>query len=334
MSDPAPVVYILHGEDEFAMAEFVAQMQAKLGDASMVDMNTTRLDGKSAGLDQVVNAAAAMPFLAKRRLVIVANPLALVKSRSEVARQKLLDALEKLPETTALVLLEPRPLTDERERRAGKQHWLEKWAEAAGERVFLKAFSLPRGPAMSEWIIQRARHFGGQFSRSGADKLAEQIGDDPRLADQEIQKLLAYANYAHPVEADDVEHLTPSVRQGDIFAMVDALGNRQGRQAQEMLHRLLAEQEAISIFGMVVRQFRLLLLAREVLDSGGREAEVARAAGVHPFVAGKVAAQARFFTPAALERIYHRLLELDEAIKTSQMDDVLALDMFVAALAL
>jgi DNA polymerase-3 subunit delta len=330
---PEPVIYILNGDDEFAINEFLGKLQASLGDPTMADMNTARLDGSTASLDQFVNAISVMPFLAARRLVIVTSPLVLARARSETAKQKFLEALGRVPDSTILVLIQPDPLTDERDRKKGKIHWLEAWAQTAGGRVALKPFALPRGPAMAQWIIARAKKLGGQFTPPAAARLADQIGDDPRLADQEIQKLLAYANYTRPVEPDDVEHLTPSARQGDVFAMVDALGNRQGKRAQEMLHLLLADQDAISLFGMVVRQFRLLLLAREVLDSGGGEAEAARALGVHPFVAEKALAQARLFSLPALEAIYHRLLELDEAVKTGQMEDVLALDMLVAGMA-
>ena len=98
-----------------------------------------------------------------------------------------------------------------------------------------------------------------------------------------------------------------------------------------MLHQLLDEQDALSIMGMIVRQFRLLLQAREVLDKGGREADIARELKTIPFIANKLAVQARHFTMGSLENIYHRLLELDEAIKTGGMEDVLALDLLKQA---
>lgn len=100
-----------------------------------------------------------------------------------------------------------------------------------------------------------------------------------------------------------------------------------------MLHRLLEEQEALLIFGMVVRQFRLLLQTREVLDQGGREIDLVRALKISPFVAGKLVPQAHHFTQNKLEAIYRRLLELDEAAKTSQIDADLALDLLVVSLA-
>ena len=84
---------------------------------------------------------------------------------------------------------------------------------------------------------------------------------------------------------------------------------------------------------MVVRQFRLLIQAREILDGRGNQNDVARALGVHPFVAEKAAQQAARFSIESLESIYRRLLKIDEGVKTSQVTLDLALDTLVVELA-
>lgn len=328
MSNPAPVIYLLNGEDEFAIAQFVSKLEDKLGDPVTASMNVTRLDGRTYNLDDLLSVAGAMPFLAQRRLVVLSHPLSRLTSPS--ARQKFIEQLEKIPATTELVLVEHKLLTDEKARRRGSLHWLEKWAKAAGERVFMREFPLPKGGAMVSRIQEQAKAAGGQMKPQAAALLATLVGDDLRLANQEVHKLLAYVNYSRPVEPDDVELLTADSGHGDIFAMVDALGTQDGRTAVRMLHRLLEEQDPFSIFGMVVRQFRLLLQAREILDTGGQSGDVARELRLHPFVADKVTAQARRFSLLVLESAYRRLLDIDEAMKTSQLEGDLALDTLIA----
>lgn len=327
-----PVVYILHGEDVIAIAQFVAALQAKLGDSSLVDLNTNRLEGEALAMDELRNIASAMPFLAERRLVIVTNPCA--KFTHPSARKGFIEFLEKVPDTTALVLIEPRSLTDEKDRKQNKINWLEKWARSSGERVSLKAFPLPKGDGLNGWIQDQARAAGGQFSRTAAGELASLVGGDPQQLVQEINKLLVYVNYSRTVQPEDVQNLTVYSKVGDVFAMVDAMGNRNVNLALKLYRQLLIDQEAAAIFWMVIRQFRLLLLAREVLDGGGTEREVERALKIHPFVAKKISAQARRFTLFSLEAIYRRLLELDEAMKTGQTEADLALDTLITGLTL
>jgi DNA polymerase-3 subunit delta len=330
-----PTIYLLNGQDEFSIAQFISGLQATLGDPGQVMMNLTRLDGRSATPEDLRLAANAMPFLSSRRLVILEHPTARVSTPD--ARQKWIVILEKIPPTTCLVLVEYKALTEKRNRDR-RLHWLEEWAFGAGEHVNIKRFDLPPVEEMSRWILARSKVHGGQFTRSAANALADLVGNDVRTADLEIQKLLTYVDYRRAVEQEDVRLLTVDLREGDIFALVDALSSGNINTALAMLERLLEEQEPIAIFAMIVRQYRLLLQARQVLDRGGNAAQVAREVvdspgrAIHPYVAEKVARQAGRYALPVLELIYHHLLSVDEAMKTSQVPPSLALETLVVRL--
>ena len=47
MTKQPPVVYLLHGEDEYASAQFIANLVARLGDPGMVAANVIRFDGRT-----------------------------------------------------------------------------------------------------------------------------------------------------------------------------------------------------------------------------------------------------------------------------------------------
>lgn len=331
MEKPAPVVYVLHGEDEFAIGQTIRALQARLGDPSIADLNVTHLDGRFTSREELLNVAMAAPFLARRRLVVLTHPLARLSSQAQ--RDRFLEDLEKLPETTGLVLVEYRLLTGERERKKGQLHWLERWATANPERVFLKAFELPRD--MPRWIQERAGSLGGRFTPQAAQSLAQRVGDNTRLADQEIQKLLAYANFQRPVEEGDVVDLCPStVGVGD-FELVNAIRERDGRKASAVLHKSLEKEDPLMILGGIAFQFRLLLVARNLLDRHAGQAEIGERLkaelGVHGYPARLAAEQARQFTLSDLERIYRRLLEVDVGVKTGQMEAALALETLVTS---
>lgn len=328
MSEAVPVIYVLHGDDEFAISQRLAELEQKLGDPATAAMNTTRLDGRSCSLENLLSNAASMPFLAKRRLVIVTNPLVLGSKGTD--HNKLINVLERIPPTAAVVMVEFRPLTEDKDLRRNKMNWLEKWAGQAGDRVSLKKFVVPKDQALAAWIQERAKKLDGKFNYDAASALAVLTGGDPRQCDQEIRKLLAYVNYRRPVDLDDVQTLTADTGQGDIFKMVDALAMQDGRNAISALKRLLETGDPIAIFGMIVRQFRLLVQAREILDDGGQKDEVLRQLHLHPYVAEKLTGQARRFTLPVLENVYRRLLDIDLAVKTGDTPYELALDAFVA----
>jgi len=320
-----PNIFFLFGNDEFAISRKLKEFESDFTDPTSADMNTARLDARTMSENDLNNAVNAMPFLAKRRLVLLVNPSA--KYNNVSARKKFLEFIEKTPDTTRLVL------DESVEPRDAEKHWLVKWAEKNDKLIQTKAFMLPRLKEMTGWIVNETRNQGGQIEPRAAEMLKEMVGVDTRQAGMEIAKLLAYVNWARQVKVEDVEAVCIVTSQQSVFDFVDALSNGNGKLAQYLLHRLLETEDPFSLWGMVVRQFRLLIQAREILDGRGNQNDVARALGVHPFVAEKTTGQAAHFSIESLEAIYRRLLKIDEGVKTSQLTLDLALDTLVVELA-
>lgn len=320
-----PNLYFLFGNDEFAIARKLKEFESDFNDPTSADMNTARLDARTVSDNDLNNAVNAMPFLAKRRLVLLANPTS--KYNNASSRKKFLEFIEKAPDTTRLVMYES---VDPKE---ADKHWLNKWAGKNDAKVQTKAFMLPRLREMSGWIVNETKNQGGQIEPRAAEMLKDMVGVDTRQAGMEIAKLLAYVNWARPVTGSDVEAVSIVTSQQSVFDFVDALSNGNGRSAQHLLHRLLETEDPFSLWGMVVRQFRLLIQAREILDGRGNKDDVARALGVHPFVAEKTTVQAGRFSVESLEYAYRKLLAIDEGVKTGRVTLDLALDTLVVELA-
>jgi DNA polymerase-3 subunit delta len=319
-----PNLYFFFGNDEFAITRKLKEFESDFTDPTSADMNTARLDARSMDENDLNNAVNAMPFLAKRRLVLLASPSS--KYNNPSARKKFLEFIEKSPETTRVVMyesIEPRDV---------EKHWLGKWAEKNNKLIQTKAFMLPRLKEMAGWIVNETKNQGGQIDPRAAEMLKDMVGVDTRQAGMEISKLLAYVNWTRQIKVEDVEAVCIVTSQQSVFDFVDALANGNGKSAQHLLHRLLETEDEFSLWGMVVRQFRLLIQAREILDGRGNQNDVARALGVHPFVAEKTTQQAARFSIESLENIYHRLLTIDEGVKTSQVTLDLALDTLVVEL--
>ena len=325
-----PVVYLFHGDDPVAIERHIADLLAHMGDPGMAELNTSRLDGRQASQEDLRTAALAMPFLAPRRLVILRNPLARAEGKSKAAQERLMALLDEIPPSTALVLV----VEDYMDRGdwkllpVNKPHWLREWLGKAGKRALLRECPLPPVGAMPGWISKQAEGMGGRFAPSAAHALASLVGNETQVALQEIRKLLEYANYQRAVEQEDVELLTAVTAQANIFEMVDALAEGNASKAQRLL-QVLMEMDRESVFGMVVRQFRLLIQAREALDDGLSLDQVGKEMGQKAFVTRKMVGQAQRFTLPRLESLYHQLLEIDEAVKTSQMTLETALNLLV-----
>ncbi len=328
MSRAAPTFYVLHGEDEFSRKAEVRTMRARMGDPGSAELNTVTIDGKAATAAEVIAAASAMPFLSDKRLVIVEGMLTWLarKGAGKGAKAELdvlVNGLPSLPDSARLVFIEPDTLNE--------HHPILKLIQQE-PRGYAKAFNPPRDT--SRWIMKQIEAYGGKIEPQAVAALAAVIGSDLRAADSECLKLVIYVGGERAIAEADVALLTPYVPEARIFDMVDAVAGRNGRLATILMHRLLDDQEPLALFGMINRQFRMLIEAREVLDAGGGTSDLLKLPDVkHPFVAQKLTQQARNFSIEQLEGIYRHLLETDQAIKTGRIEPELALDLFVAGLA-
>ena len=331
--------YVLHGEDEFSRSEVLAEMKAKMGDPAMADLNTTVFDGSKVTLAELMHTCDTVPFLTDRRLVIVEGLLTRLgaggrgktdRGKEHPAWQKeylkeLTAYLERLPETARLVFVEGESISP--------SHPVLKMALADKERGHARQFRLPTSGKLRRWITDRVERKGGEIEASAAEELAAFVGSDLRLLDQELDKLISYVDRARPITRADVHLLVSYVQQANVFEMVDALGRRDGEQAIKLLHRLLEGGEhPLSLLGMIVRQFRIMIQVKGLAERGVPPSKIGGQLGLHGFVAEKGLRQSRNFSMEQLEAIYRKLLETDVAIKTGQMDPVLALDMLIAGL--
>lgn len=333
------MIYVFHGSDEYGIAEAVKRLRQLLSEADpMADLNYSELDGRRLAVPELRLTADAMPFMGERRLVVVRGLLARCNPQGgdKSGRQGLVEALKAwlpaLAPTTRLVFWEGRlegnnPLLQwaEKQRTTGAP---------AEQSLVVKKFEAPKAAEMPRWLTARASAKGGAIAPRAADALADALARDgsvdARLADSELEKLLTYAG-PRPVEEQDVALLVTPVSLESIFKLMDALSDRNGPVATTLLHQFLANNEQpLRILALMVRQVRLLLQTRGLMDAGITGQALEARLPVAPFIARKLGGQARRFSTPFLEAALRRLLEIDTEIKTGRIQPTLALDLFVA----
>jgi DNA polymerase-3 subunit delta len=310
-----------------AIHEAISSMRSKLGDPATADMNFQRFSGSSVDINDLVQSCMIAPFIANRRLTIIENAER-IPSNSEWQIQ-LQDLLETLPTTCALVFIEDTDFYRDKKRKYESSSPIYKWAQDHQETAYTQAFYIPSGASFVSWMQKRCQSLEGKIESPAAALLADWVSEDPFLANEELAKLLDYVDRKRPIEIEDVQQLTPYRGQEDIFSMVDALGQRKGKQAQKYFHSLLAEEDIRYVFAMIVRQFRLLLIAREALDEGSQPSN-ALPKNTPDFVVKKICAQAGKFSLDVLDHIYRELLDIDLASKFGGFDLSFSLDSFIA----
>lgn len=326
--------YVFHGEDEYSIRQTISDMQAKMGDATTAELNTSVLDGRSLSLGELRLICSTLPFLCERRLVIVEGLLARfeprggttdnAKGRDDTLTSGLRDCLSTLPDTTRLAFVERVSVSD-------KNPLLKMAKELDGH---VKEFSAPTGAVLSAWIQKHIQAAGGSASPRAVETLGAFVGGNLRQLTQEIDKLVAYAGQRQ-IQEGDVHLLVADAREAVVWTLTDAIAARQREQAVGIVRRLLDEgQPPPVLMAIITRQFRDLIQIKDLADEQKLSSDaIAGKLRMHPYRAQRVVATARSFTFERLQAILHQLLDADLAIKTGRLDPGLALELLVLEIA-
>ncbi|TPV92342.1 MAG: DNA polymerase III subunit delta [Myxococcales bacterium FL481] len=310
-------VLLLWGADRGAILQAAQEVREQLvgGDrAALAAFNHERFEApylRSFG--PVVRACAQVAMGAPQRLVEVSDPEDLGKQARGQAEddptpsgdpQQTLLAYVATPNPSTLLLLTSTGL------RANAKLVKAVQAHELGQ---ARRFELPDARDAETAIQVLARDRGVELGHGAAQALVHNAGASLGEALVAFENALAHAG-TNRIEVVDVAAVVHDETETDVFALSDAIGRGDARQALALLAQLFARGEgdvgtAQRTFGLLVRHFRLLFTAK----ASGRDA--VPALGLPPFIAKKYVAQARGSDEPRLRRAYAGLTRLDDDFK-------------------
>jgi len=312
-------LFLFTGEETFLLHEQVKAWQDAFKEKHG-DLNLIQIDGSEAEIGEMISQIEAAPFLCEKRLIFIDNLPEAPKTRAtdkdvkqdeDTAKpdNRLADYLEKIPETSIVIFVQPNP---------DKRKSLYKKIVQLGT---LKNFEQLSGPALNKWIQNKVKKYDSSIDTGTAEHLISLTGQNLWKIDQELKKLSSYCE-GRPIDLESIDSLVVPTIEANIFNLTDALGAKDHRKAIINLHQSMAAGENLrQVFYMIARQFRLFLQVGGYLTNypNSNPANVAASLKIHPFVAKNTISQLQHFKTSELKRAYERLLEIDIGLKTSKI---------------
>lgn len=308
------MILLLYGPESWLIKQKLAQIVERAASQGVDDTNTAHIDGQTAEIRSLQGQLTAAPFLAKQRLVTITDWLLL---RDAEESEAMAEALAQTPESTIAVIVEYGE-PDQRRR--------------AFKKIRDRASKVWHFPAVDEAeavrrVQQAVKRRGADIASSTARQLVEEVGTDLWALSNEVDKLSVSGGTISSQKVKDL--VTPNL-EGNVFRMVDGIGERQANKALQEYHRLIENNEPpLKILAMVIRQFRLLISLASLIEQRQPDAAIAKALGLRPFAVRTIKRQSSSFSPTELHRIYGELAEIDEQIKTGRRDAETALELFI-----
>ena len=180
------------------------------------------------------------------------------------------------------------------------------------------------------WAVKEFKKNKARINSDALDALVAHVGNDLWRLSNEIKKLRDFRAGAL-IKKEDVQLLvTPNI-ETDIFKTIDALAQKNKKQAMALLQKHIDNVDnPLYLLSMIGYQFRNLLVVKELAEKGLMYASIVKKSGLHPFVVKKTYFQCRQFTFEELKNIYRNIFKTDSDIKVGNIKAETALDLFVS----
>lgn len=308
-------VYLLYGPEDYLRKNCVRQLREALLPLDDM-MNFTRFQGDQTDPEEVIDMGMTEPFLAQRRVILMEDT-----GFFRSACDRLADFFGHIPDTLIVICSEES--VDKRSR-------LYKAAARNGRAV---EFARQKEDRLAAWVISRVRSYGKEISPADAGLFVHRVGPEMGLLKNEIDKLVSYAGSRPDVTRTDIETVTAARLEDKIFEMISAIADRKQQRALDLFYDLLMLKESpVKILVLLGRYYNQLRKAKELAGRHLPAKELSSQTGIPPFTLKTALRIAETYSVADLARALQDIVQTDEAIKTGQITDRLALELLIIRL--
>lgn len=304
-------VYLLYGSEAYLKKLYRDKLKAGILDGGD-DMNYSHFEGKGIDVNEVIRMAETLPFFADKRLIVIEES-GWFKAQSDMA-----DYLKTMPESCVIVFVESE---------VDKRNRLYKAVKDIGYASEMNGMDEANLKVFAASVLKAG---GKKVTADTVEYFLSKAGTDMNGIQNELEKLICYAYEREVITKEDIDAVCTEQITGKIFQMTDAVAQKNQKRALTLYHDLIALREKpMTILYLLIRQFNLLLQAK---DLGARllpNAELAKKLGVPPFAVSKYLSQAGNFSDQMLKEAVEFGTDVEEKVKTGRLTDQIGVEMLL-----
>lgn len=317
-------VYLFTGSEDHIASMMIQRMSEKLVTPGLEMLNINRFESKKPDISEIMAACETLPVMSERRIVLASEETALLSVSDKNAQEALSGYFKNPCPSTILIISAEKP---------DKRRKLYKEAVRAGELV---EFSKLDQRGLENWIAARMKRAGVRIGRPAVEAFIGRIHylDNASVStisvDSELQKLIDFAGEGGQITEEDVLEILPPGMEDNIFRMTDLIAQGKAQEAMDMLRKFQLEGESpIRIFGLIVRQVRIMAMLSAMIAEKANQQQMADYAGIPPFVVRKTLPAVRRYAPGRLEELIVEAADTDLWMKTGAIEQSLAVELYV-----
>lgn len=325
MSTP---IYTVYGEiPELIDKETNQIIDSYLDGKPKDDFNYIKFNLYETNFNQIIEEAMTMPFFSDKKVILVQNTF--IFTGEKVSKDHTIDAhaviefIEKYNGDSLVIFQVFTSKLDERKKmvKTLKKHAKIKKVEQMSE------------VEMKQWIQSYLNQNFKDIKQDALDQFLTLTGIHYQLINQELDKLLLYIGDKPTINLEDVKTIVNRSLEQNVFLLTEYIQNGQKQKAVTLMRDLIQlKEEPIKLLALITSNYRLYYQSLILNQKGYSEQQIAKTVGAHPYRVKLSLRHARKYTLESLLEKMNICVETDYHLKSSYMDKVLILELFILKL--
>jgi len=309
--------FLYHGKSSFLSLREARKRVVTLKEEHP-ELETITIDADSAGLDAIIQNLSTTDMFTPGKILFIKRSLT-NKKKKELS-EAIIEWIKKPSETTyAIFWEESKAASNTRYFKAFNNTKSAFEATALNKRTFIP------------WAKTEIKDLRLTIDTPAINLLAQNSNYEPERFIGYIEKMSLSGD--KEITLEEVKENSANTLETTIWYLIDVINGSKEGKIIKILDDLLAQRESpIFILAMIIRNTRLLIMTRTLLEQNKDSKAIAKILKIPPFTVYALIGSARKTTIDKLKVLYNILYNLDFEIKTGGIDAELGLTLIATRL--
>lgn len=311
-------VYFFYGDEDFNIETEIEAMRSKLN-PDFIAMSFQCLDNPE--YNELITALRTPPMMFGDMLVIINADKYFLSNKNffeDSELEDIEDALKNNPESLNIVFVVKLPRDENK--KLDSRRKLYKILNKFNSKEF-PTFKTYKTQEISNWIKQRARKKDLLLKEDAIELLIEQIGNNLRQFDGELDKLKLIAYPEKTVTKKMVEDIT--ISNQDLFNITELIMKNEKDKALLEFKKLTDKKHPLEILAAIQTMLRKWIILK-TKSSTTSPAELSKLTGQHEFVIKQSLAKLKNTKTSDLVKLKQNLYDAECKIKSAEALDIIS----------
>ncbi|MDY6855943.1 MAG: DNA polymerase III subunit delta [Thermodesulfobacteriota bacterium] len=307
-------LYYLYGDDYYLIEESIKSIKDRVISDDSNGLNYEVFYAGNNSVTDIVNAAQTIPFLSNKKCILIKEASRLSPKESE----RFMSYISDPSDFTCLVFI------------GEKANLRQKFFLQFQKSGVIVKLNHPHNRELPFWIQRLAKSFDKRISKEATTFLIDIVGNNLLQIHNEIEKVSIFTGEKRKIDVEDVQAIITELKIGSIFDLIDSVVNKNNENALKIMNKMLVSgEDQLMILGMIIRQFRLILRAKDMLQRGLTPSFIGKRLGVKNFFLKGFLEQVKKYSFDELKWTFEQFLKADLALKSSKLKKQILLERLI-----